>query len=169
MLGAIAQRAHARLQISWPQKGPLVQLARSLGSEPAPTGQWLLRLPDTAEFVRRLGPLLERRLADTGRADLTADLCLNLYRNAYELQFDHGRLSRVEDVGFVDASMGAKGGDLNIPPEAFIRLLFGYRNLDELRDAWPDTYATPESRRVVETLFPEMLSHFCMPYHVFRG
>jgi hypothetical protein len=52
------------------------------------------------------------------------------------------------------------------PPEAFLRLVFGYRELAELRDAWPDIMIKPEVRHLVEVLFPGMLSYLHMPFHV---
>lgn len=52
--------------------------------------------------------------------------------------------------------MGADGGHLCIPPEAFLRLLFGYRALDELFDAWPDILVKPEARSLLNTLFPRL-------------
>jgi hypothetical protein len=167
VLRHLAQGAGSELRVGWPEQGPLVQAARALGSRPLPTGQWLLRLTDVAGFLRKLGPVLERRLVETLGILLTADVCINLYREAYVLEFEAGQLRGVERAGFVDASMGAKGGDLNIPPDAFVRLVLGYRGLDALRDAWPDIAAKPSARYVLDALFPEMSSYFCMPYHVF--
>ena len=114
-------------------------------------------------FLDKIKPVLERRLANSACAGLTARLCLNLYRRAYRLNFEAGKLS-VEPLGFVDASMGADGGDLCIPPEAYLRLLFGYRRLDELTDAWPDIRFKPASRYLWEILFPALDAHILMPY-----
>ena len=63
--------------------------------------------------------------------------------------------------------MGADGGDLCIPPDAFVRLVFGYRSLDELFDAWPDITIKVESRRLVEVLFPRLDAYFHATYQVF--
>jgi hypothetical protein len=62
--------------------------------------------------------------------------------------------------------MGADGGDLCIPPEAFVRLVIGYRALDELRDAWPDIVWRDSSRHWLDVLFPKMDSWLRMPYMV---
>jgi hypothetical protein len=71
---------------------------------------------------------------------------------------------QVAPLGFVDASMGADGGDLCIPPDAFVRLVLGYRDLDELGDAWPDIVVKAQSRYLLQALFPKMTSYFWMPY-----
>lgn len=152
------------IQLGWPENSTLVQLGRTLGSTPSPADQWLIRLPDVAAFLTRIGPVLARRLAASVYAGTTMTLSLNLFRHAYQLQFVAGKLQQVANIGFVDASMGADGGDLCIPPDAFVRLLFGYRTLDELSDAWPDIVVKPASRHLVEVLFPKLHGYFWMPY-----
>jgi predicted N-acetyltransferase YhbS len=155
------------IQLGWPETNTLVQIGRSLGSVPLPTEQWLLRISDVARFLSKIGPVLERRLAASDCAGLTRDLCLNLFRQAFVLHFKAGKLLNVETVGFVDTSMGADGGDLCIPPDAFVRLVLGYRDLDSLRDAWPDIVVRVESRHVLQMLFPKVASYFWMPYLYF--
>ncbi len=108
--------------------------------------------------------MLESRLAASECAGLTGDLTFNLFREAFRLRFEAGRLVEAAAAGFVDSSMGADGGDLCIPPEAFVRLVLGYRTLDELTDAWPDIVIRPDRRRVLDVLFPKINSYLCTPY-----
>ena len=152
------------IQLGWPQTNQLVQIGRSLGSTPVPGDQWLLRIRDVAAFMAKIGPVLERRLAASAFAGLTANLCINLFRQAFILEFARGKLRNVTAAGFVDASMGADGGDLCIPPDAFVRLVFGYRDLAELSDAWPDIVVKAESRYLLQVLFPKLQVYFWMPY-----
>lgn len=152
------------IHLGWPESNMLVRLARTLGSTTAPPDQWLLRVPDMACFLMRIGPVLERRLAAAAYAGLTLDLTINLYRQAFRLGFVAGKLQYVAELGFVDASMGADGGDLCIPADAFVRLLFGYRTLTELGDAWPDIGIKPARRHLFDVLFPKMNFYFWMPY-----
>jgi predicted N-acetyltransferase YhbS len=144
--------------------GTLARIGRSLGSTAKPAYQWLLRIPDVNRFLSKIGPVMERRLAASDCAGLSADLCINLFRQAHVLRFRAGLLAEVERAGFVDASMGTEGGDLNIPPDAFLRLGLGYRDLDELHDAWPDIVVKAESRHLLDVLFPRMASFVHMPY-----
>jgi predicted acetyltransferase len=152
------------LRISWPQTTSLVRAARVRGSIPHPTYQWLLRIVDIPAFLRKIAPLLEQRLAASAFADLTAELIANLFTNAYVLRFTGGRLAAVEPAGFVDSSMGADGGDLCIPPDAFVRLVLGYRTLDALADAWPDIVVRGGRRPLFDILFPEITSYLSTPY-----
>jgi predicted acetyltransferase len=164
LLHQLKQEATHEIQLGWPSTNPLVQVGRSLGSTPIPGDQWLLRIPDVAAFLRKLAPLLERRLAAAYHAELTTDLYINLFRHSFRLCFVGGKLAQVANIGFVDASMGADGGDLCIPPDAFVRLVFGYRTLDELQDGWPDIVVRPASRRLLDSLFPKTSGYFWMPY-----
>jgi hypothetical protein len=156
------------VQLSLPETNILLQIARSLGSATMSAYQWLLRIPDLAQFLSRIGPVLERRLLSSALTGFTGDIRINLFREALMLHFTQGKLTKVDAVGFVDASVGADGGDLCIPPAAFIRLVFGYRGLDELRDAWPDIVVKAGSRHLIDVLFPRMTSFLFMPW-IYRG
>jgi hypothetical protein len=142
----------------------LLRAAHSLGSTTLPCDQWLLRIPNISAFIGKLRPVLEHRLATSDCAGASAEICINLYREAYVLHFEQGKLTGVDAPGFVDASMGADGGDLCIPTDAFVRLVVGYRTLDELRDAWPDVVIRPRSRHLLDILFPRITSCVWMPY-----
>ncbi len=166
VLRELKAEAGGEIRLAWPQEGALVQLARSLGGAPLPHYQWLTRITDVAGLLNKLAPALERRVARSPFAGLTREVCLNLYRQAYTLHFQSGHL-RVAPAGFVDASMGADGGDIRLPPEAFVRLAFGYRTFEELWDAWPDSGARPESRGLVDVLFPRMKAYACLPHAYF--
>lgn len=164
VLARLKSMTTGEVQMGWPESNTLVRLARTLGSTTAPPDQWLLRLPDVAHFLLHIGPVLERRLAASAYSGLTVDLTINLFRQAFRLGFVAGKLQSVDAIGFVDASMGADGGDLCIPPDAFVRLLFGYRTLAELSDAWPDLVIKPAKRHLFDILFPPMNFYFWMPY-----
>jgi predicted N-acetyltransferase YhbS len=161
---ALQARGGEEIRLGWPESGPLVQLGRSLGGRPAPSYQWLWRVTDVARLLERIAPALDGRLATAGHASLTIELVINLYREAFLLQIQAGRVAGVKSLGFVDASLGADGGDLCVPPEAFARLVLGYRTLDELLDAWPDIVVKAEKRALVDILFPKLSSCILMPY-----
>ncbi len=151
------------IRLGWPQSSTLVQIARSLGSVTLPVYQWLIRICNVERLLNKMRPIFERRIAASPFTGLTADICLNLYKQAYMLYFREGKLN-VEVAGFVDTSMGADGGDIRVPPETFPRLILGYRRLEELRDAWPDTYAKPAIAYLADVLFPPVTSFLCVPY-----
>lgn len=151
----------------WPQEGTLAQVSRSLGSSILPSHQWLLRITHPQQLLAKLAPLFEERLAESAHAGFSGEIIINLFRQAYQLSFAGGHLLKVDSLGFVDASMGADGGDLCIPPDAFVRLLLGYRTLAQLLDAWPDIVIRASRRHLLDTLFPQCRACFSMPYFYF--
>jgi hypothetical protein len=167
LLHLCKQNAGSEVVIRWPQESTLVQVSRTLGSSPLPSDQWLIRLNDPGALLAKLAPLFEERLASSAHTGFTGDLTINLFRQAYQLRFAAGRLLEVNELGFIDASMGADGGDLCIPPDAFVRLLLGYRTVAELLDAWPDIVIRPTRRHLLDTLFPKCRAYFSMPYFYF--
>ncbi len=164
LLQALKETGCGEIQLAGPASDRLVGLVRALGGVALPVAdQWLWRIPRVATLLSRLAPILERRLATAGCGHFTGSLRLNLYRQAYALHLQRGTI-RVEELGFVDASLGADGGDLCIPPEAFMRLVLGYRSLAALRDSWPDLVVKPAARYLFEALFPRLDAHILMPY-----
>jgi hypothetical protein len=160
-------RTSGDVQIFWPNASPLARMASNLGSQPVVTGQWLFNMPRLENFLVRLAPVFEQRMAQSGYSGLTATLTINLFRQAYRLVFRAGKLTAVQALGFVDSSMGADGGDLCIPPDAFVRLLLAYRSLDELLDAWPDILVKPRSKPLIDVLFPKKDSYLYATYAYF--
>lgn len=155
----------AVIKVSWPENSTLVQIARQFGSIADQPGQWLVRIPDISSFLRKIKPVFEKRLWESDFNGINTDIIINLYKEAYRIVFRSGKLLSIENIGFKDASMGADGGDLCIPPDAFVRLVFGFRTLNELTDAWPDIVIKAQSRRLLDVLFPRIASYIHMPYH----
>ena len=162
----------SRLVFDWPWHSRLARACMKAASAPSaahsklePGGnQWLIRIPDLARLMNRLAPVWQNRLLQSPHRDLTMDLKINLYQEAYTLQFRDGQLLSVDNIGFVDTSMGSSGGDLCIPRDAFVRLLLGYRAIDELTDAWPDIWRTPAKRDLIKVLFPRFPSYVNLPF-----
>jgi hypothetical protein len=163
-LRALAARASGSLVVVGNAAHVLARAAVEAGGESFLPGQWLVRIENPSALLRLLGPVLEGRLEHAGLRGYEGDLVLNFFRSALLLRFRRGKLSAVEDAGFVDATMGKEGGDLTIPPDAFPRLLFGYRDIETLRDAWPDIHVRESSREILQALFPRVDSLVLMPY-----
>lgn len=131
----------------------------ALGPELAPYYDppyaWYLRVPDLPAFLARIAPALERRLAESPAANYTGTLKLDFYRGGLALSFEQGRLLRVEPWRAATAGPGADAG---CPGLVFLQLLFGYRGLDELRDAFPDVWVEPSAEGLLRALFPKAAS-----------
>jgi GNAT superfamily N-acetyltransferase len=134
---------------------PLYRVAGERIGRVNPPYAFYIRVPDLPAFVRRIGPVLERRLAGSLAPGHTGELKLSFYRSGLRLRFAEGRLAAAESFEPPDhLDAGAWFPDLT-----FLHLLFGHRSLDELRAAYPDCYTRGDDVPVLlETLFPKQTS-----------
>jgi predicted N-acetyltransferase YhbS len=163
----LLKKDHDEILVNWPAGGTLARLALSLGSILTRCTQWEFRIPSLSRFLMKIAPVLEKRLAGSAFRNVTTDFVLNLFTEACRIRIQGGRIAAVKPLGYVDTSMGAEGGTLNIPPDAWTRLLFGDRDLDELHESWPDIVVKPQDKGLVSALFPRMKAYLYTPYHYY--
>ena len=119
---------------------------------------WYVRVPDVPGFVRRVGPVLERRLAGSFAAGHTGDLLLSFFDGGLRLAFREGRLAASESwtPGARDNRLAPKERDALFPGLTFLQLLFGYRSVADLEYAFPDCIVSSDrSRALLDALFPK--------------
>ncbi|MGW0227095.1 GNAT family N-acetyltransferase [Actinopolymorpha singaporensis] len=126
-----------------------------------PPYAWYVRVPDLPAVLRRIAPVLERRLAESPVAGYDGDLLLDFYRTAVRLTFTDGRLGDVRDQG--PAGRHDRTPRAGFPPLVFLRSLFGHASLDELRTAYPDVGTGGEAGPLVNALFPKRPSRLFAP------
>ncbi len=146
------QRNKPYIRICLAAENALVGVARNHGAHSIGTYAWQVHLPDVGRLLRKLAPILERRLASSPLAGLTQDICLSLYRQAFELRFERGRLAAVESLSSGDR------GSIRLPPLLAAPLLLGYRCWDELAQAHHDMSVRDDCRYLVDVLFPKVPS-----------
>ena len=117
---------------------------------------WYIRLPDLPGFLRLIAPVLERRLGSSSLAGFTGEVKLDFYRGGLRMCFDDGKLQTVENCRFEAYDGSAKGGFASL---TFLRLVFGYSSLDDLRAAYPDVWVNHETEALLNALFPKRASH----------
>lgn len=116
---------------------------------------WYLRVADVHSFLRHVTPVLEQRLADSILPGHSGDLIVDMYGDGLLLRFDGGRLVEVAPWRAPAFHNEAPAG---CPRLIFLKLLFGYRSLAELRATFPDVYAEPEAAILLDILFPKLPS-----------
>jgi hypothetical protein len=118
---------------------------------------WYLRVADLPGFLRHVAPVLEARLARSIAVGHTGELKLSFYKSGLRLAFEAGRLTTVEPWMPTPADWGSAG----FPALSFLQLVFGYRTLDELRNAFPDCWTDgDEAAGLLGILFPKQGSSF---------
>ncbi len=151
-----------------PRKKALTDIAFELGREhpvyqvlgrrlerPQKPYAWYLRVPDVAAFILHIASALEERLADSVMSGYSGGLALNFYRDGLRLAFEDGK---IVDAVHLDLAQANEAPDAAFPPLVFLKLLFGYRALAELRETFPDCWARDEAALLLNTLFPRRLS-----------
>jgi N-acetylglutamate synthase-like GNAT family acetyltransferase len=114
---------------------------------------WYIRVPDVAEFVRHIRAVLERRLARSMYAGVSREVVLSFYTEALTIKIAAGQV-----VSAVITPLDAVAEDAisaAFPPLVFLKLLFGYRGLDELLYAYPDVQISEADEELVRVLFPK--------------
>jgi GNAT superfamily N-acetyltransferase len=113
---------------------------------------WYVRVADLPAFVRRIAPVLERRVAASAMAGYDGELMLNFFRDGLRLRFEGGRL--VDATGWTGWVDDDDKTSAYFPPLVFLQLLFGRCSYDELRLAYADVYCKDPSLPLLEALFP---------------
>lgn len=112
---------------------------------------WFIRVPDLAAFIKKITPVLEKRLAGSLIPGHTGELKLNFYRWGLWLTFEGGHISNIQNW---QPDSGHEG-DASFPGLTFLQALFGHRSLDDLRKSYADCFwKNDEARTVVSILFP---------------
>jgi predicted N-acetyltransferase YhbS len=117
---------------------------------------WYVRVPDLPRFLWHIQPALERRLAASVMAGYSGRLKLNFYTSQLKIEIEKGKITAVEPYqpdNFFDF-------DVFFPDLTFLQVLFGRRDLEELRHIFTDCYPrNDESALLLKILFPKRNSH----------
>lgn len=129
-------------------------LGRQLEAQDTPYG-WYMRVADVAGFLRHISPVLEERLAQSVVAGYTGRLRLNFFTHNAQLTFEQGKLAGIDPYNPVRL----QDGDAQFPDHTFLHLLFGHRNVAEIKHIRPDCYVRhPSTEVLLEALFPKQPS-----------
>jgi hypothetical protein len=146
------QRGKPYIRLSASDTSPVVRAARAWGAHSEGRYAWQIHLPDVAHLLRRIAPVLERRLAASAFAEWSETIVINMYREAVELRVNGGLITGVEAVGI----RPWEGQSINIPPLLVAPLVLGYRSREELHAAYPDVGIWGQSAYLIDVLFPKM-------------
>ena len=118
---------------------------------------WYLRVQQLPEFVRHIAQVLEKRLENSPYRGHSGELKLTFYRHGLKLNFVEGRIESVEP--WIPKPQG-HSGDAAFPELTFLKILFGYRSLEELNYVFADCWwENDEVFGLLSTLFPQQVSN----------
>jgi hypothetical protein len=117
---------------------------------------WYLRVPNLPAFIRHIASELEARLADSFLVGYSGVLKITFYHSGLRLVFKQGRLVEVDDW---NPTPHGHSGEAGFPELTFLQLVFGYRNLEELKYAFADCWTKSDQiSALLEALFPKRAS-----------
>jgi len=114
---------------------------------------WQIRIMDHAKLLRKMKPLLQKRLAASPHSSLTEKLNLNFYSFTVRLNVENGT---IQDVSFQKA---CEDNNIRFNPFVFVQLVLGYRSREELESIYPDFLVRQNHKGIVDTLFPKLSSY----------
>jgi GNAT superfamily N-acetyltransferase len=117
---------------------------------------WYIRVADVPDFLQHIGPVLERRLAESLLVGHNGDLKISFYHSAVKLSFEKGQLKAVE--GYQPEHN--EDGDAFFPDLTFLRVLFGYETFEDVTNMFADCFARNDhGRALMPVLFPQKHSN----------
>lgn len=145
------ERNKPYIKIHIPQTHILTQLVGAYGGHDNGRYAWQIMIPDVARLLNTLKPVFEKRLENSPFANLTHTFIINLYRRAFGLVFEAGKLTDVTTLGYYEGN-----SDLCLPPDAFTQLVMGHRTRAELSAIFPDCSAWGIAQLLTDCLFPRL-------------
>jgi hypothetical protein len=116
---------------------------------------WYLRIPDIRALLWHLRETLDARLSQSPLRGYHGQCYLSLYHSGLVLTWHDGKLTEIKPWSIPAYGEHAQAA---YPPQAIAQHIFGWRSLHELRDWYPDVWATPETALLLDILFPKQPS-----------
>lgn len=156
MLGAsrkiAVERDYQGLCFALDPRHELLELVARLGSEADRQYAWQVKVFNAVELLKRIAPVLEKRLQGSTCTDGNATLDINLMPDVVRISIEHGR---VTGVGW-QRDRAAAECELRLTKHQFVQLVLGYRDYATLMDGSLDAWVHPQVRGLVGTLFPRL-------------
>ncbi len=150
-----------RIALSGAITSNLSQVGLDLGGNMSRGWKHQLRIPDMIRFLKRIRPVLQKRLRRTMFEGLTQEVTINTYRHCYVLDFQGGKIEQIKDLGIHE---DGKNLSFRAPPHDFVRLLLGQYSIDELSQQNIDFLVAGPVKTLIATMFPKQES-FIGYYH----
>jgi hypothetical protein len=115
---------------------------------------WYIRVLDLLKFLLLVSPALENNLVHSVCSGYSGALDICLYSKAIKIEMQNGKITSITESKYPDE----KKLDVSFPGLTFLQILFGWRDIHELRYAFSDCTLKEEKLALVESLFPKIPS-----------
>jgi predicted acetyltransferase len=138
------------IRIGTDREGKIGQWIRQFNPRLQPPYAWFIKIMNVQRAFESLKGELERRVATSPFAGLTRDLEVGFYQSGILLKFENGAITEIKSIP------GNQSPKLGIAPDVLPKVLFGYRDLDELQNMFPDLDYPYNDQDLMRTLFPRL-------------
>jgi hypothetical protein len=143
------ERGLSKIRISLARVDPISVHIRKLGGKVNKPYAWQIKPLDLYGLIEKLKPAFEKRVESSKFKNLSQELIFNFFKFAIRMEFDHGRISRMEKY------YDEKKRVIAFNPYAFIQLILGYKSLEEISLTTPDFWVREDQVELIEVLFPK--------------
>ena len=130
----------------------LLKLVTEMHAEPERQYAWQVKVTDAVELLKRIVPVLEKRLADSAYRSSNATLDINLLPDVARISIEEGRLT---GVSWLPGPIKSEC-ELRLSGHQFAQLVLGYRDYAALMDLSLEAWVHPQVRELVGVLFPRL-------------
>ncbi|MBT4500905.1 MAG: GNAT family N-acetyltransferase [Gemmatimonadetes bacterium] len=125
------------------------KIAIAMGAPEGKPYAWQIKIPDKARYLKKIAPVLEKRMAQSPFPLFSEAIRLDFFRSSIDLTWEKGKLASVEP------GEGDCPNTFSMTEEWFSALALGHRSWRELRHIQPSIFPSSEKTALlIETLFP---------------
>ncbi len=152
-IAEIAKECDLPLHMDRPIQESVLNYVESITRSKFPTPYaCYVRIPSTKIFLEHLAPVLERRLSSSELNEYSGKLVLSCYKGGCEIVVQKGKVQTVKELNRNEL----EGVHVALPPLVINQLFFGFRDINELEEIYPDVSVDPLYKHIVGVLFPKI-------------
>lgn len=126
LVAAAQQKPLPTLHFELGEQHPIFEAAPEAFHKTTPSYAWYMRVADVPKFLNHVGPVLERRLAQSALSGFSGEVKVTECVRGFKLKIEQGKIS-------AEPWLSDDHADAMFAPYTFLQLLFGRRSLGDLR------------------------------------
>jgi predicted N-acetyltransferase YhbS len=153
------ERKKPYIRLNLHQDSTASKMAMSMGAEQGKTYAWQIKIPNFIRLLKKMRPVLEKRVEASSFKNFSGTLRLNFYKTKLDLLWVEGRLENVL------LGEGECKDTFSINADLLPILCLGHRTWREIKYIRPDiSPSSGKSMLLIEILFPLRKSWIYEPY-----
>lgn len=147
---------------------PVFEIMKGCYCKKRPAEQNYYRIVDMRNFLLKIAPVLEQRIADSFMCGYTNDLTFQIFEYKQILRF-HFENGKIKDIAWEDNNE-FRYQDVHMPLEYFMHMLFGQKDIEDFQYLYREVGSRNEEyglnneiRMLFNILFPKKPSHINHP------